>query len=60
MTQSNLPQYKNFDPSLWHVAWAGDEIAGVSACRSRGGIGWEGTPGARQTPQNLRFITGDI
>lgn len=38
----------NFDPSLWHIAWAGDEIAGLSLCRYRGGIGWVGTLGVRR------------
>ena len=25
--------YKGFDPSLWYIAWDGDEIAGVCLCR---------------------------
>jgi len=39
---------ENFDPSLWHVAWAGKEIAGFSLCRYRQGIGWVGTLGVRR------------
>ena len=41
-------QRENFDPTLWHIAWAGDEIAGVSECRLRSGIGWVGTLGVRR------------
>jgi len=37
-----------FDASLWHIAWAGDQVAGVSECRMRGGIGWVGTLGVRR------------
>lgn len=29
-----------FDPSLWAIAWDGDEVAGVSLNRYRMGIGW--------------------
>jgi mycothiol synthase len=39
---------ENFDSSLWHVAWAGNEIAGFSLCRYRQGIGWVGTLGVRR------------
>lgn len=39
---------ENFDPTLWHVAWAGDEIAGFSQCRWRNGIGWVSTLGVRR------------
>lgn len=38
----------NFDPSLWLVAWDGDEIAGFSQNRIRQGIGWVGTIGVRR------------
>lgn len=37
-----------FDPALWHVAWAGDEVAGFSQCRWRQGIGWVSTLGVRR------------
>jgi len=39
---------ETFDPSLWHIAWAREQIAGVSECRPRGGIGWVGTLGVRR------------
>ncbi len=39
---------ETFDPSLWHIAWDGDQIAGVSACRLRNEIGWVGTLGVRR------------
>jgi len=39
---------ENFDPSLWFVAWYGDEIAGFSQCRYRSGMGWVGTLGVRR------------
>jgi ribosomal protein S18 acetylase RimI-like enzyme len=37
-----------YDPSLWFVAWAGDEPAGVSLCRLRKGVGWVGILGVRR------------
>jgi mycothiol synthase len=37
-----------FDPSLWLVAWDGDQIAGYSQNRFRMGIGWVGTLGVRK------------
>lgn len=39
---------EGFDPSLWYVAWDGDEVAGVSLCRYRGALGWVGTLGVRR------------
>lgn len=38
----------NFDPSLWMIAWDGDELAGFSQNRLRQGIGWVGTIGVRR------------
>ena len=38
----------NFDPTLWMVAWDGNEIAGFSQNRFRQGIGWVGTIGVRR------------
>jgi mycothiol synthase len=35
-------------PDLWHIAWDGDQIAGVSICRYRNGIGWVGSLGVRR------------
>lgn len=43
---------QNFDPSLWMVAWDGDEIAGFSQNRFRQGIGWIGTIGVRRPWRN--------
>jgi mycothiol synthase len=39
--------HKDFDPSLWLIAWDGDQIAGFSQNRFRMGIGWVGTLGVR-------------
>jgi mycothiol synthase len=41
-------QREGFDPSLWFVAWDGDQIAGVSLCRTRSGMGWVGSLGVRR------------
>jgi mycothiol synthase len=37
-----------FDPTLWKVAWDGNEIAGFSINRYRMGIGWIRTLGVRR------------
>jgi len=37
-----------FDPTLWMVAWDGNEVAGFSINRFRMGIGWIGTLGVRR------------
>ncbi|GAB4541890.1 MAG: GNAT family N-acetyltransferase [Anaerolineales bacterium] len=39
---------ENFDPTLWLVAWQGNEVAGFSQNRFRMGIGWVGTLGVRR------------
>lgn len=39
---------EDLDPSLWFIAWDGDQIAGYSLCRYRMGIGWVGTLGVRR------------
>jgi mycothiol synthase len=39
---------KEFDPTLWMIAWDRDEIAGFSQNRYRTGIGWIGTLGVRR------------
>lgn len=36
-----------FDPTLWAIAWDGDEVAGFSLNRYRMGIGWIRTLGVR-------------
>ncbi len=38
----------NFDPTLWIIAWDGDQVAGFSQNRYRMGIGWIGTIGVRR------------
>jgi mycothiol synthase len=38
----------NFDPTLWMVAWDGDQVAGFSQNRFRMGSGWVGTIGVRR------------
>lgn len=38
----------DFDPSLWTIAWDGDQVAGYSLNRFRMGIGWVGTLGVRR------------
>ncbi len=38
----------NFDPTLWMVAWDGNEVAGFSQNRFRKGIGWIGTVAVRR------------
>ena len=37
-----------FDPTLWAIAWDGDEVAGFSLNRHRMGIGWIRTIGVRR------------
>jgi mycothiol synthase len=39
---------EDFDPTLWMIAWEGDQIAGFSQNRYRMGIGWIGTLGVRR------------
>jgi len=39
---------EDFDPSLWFVAWDGDQIAGMSLCRYRAGMGWVNMLGVRR------------
>ena len=38
----------DFDPTLWMIAWDGDQIAGFSQNRYRMGIGWISTLGVRR------------
>lgn len=30
-----MTDYEGFDPSLWFIAWDGDEVAGICLCRSQ-------------------------
>jgi mycothiol synthase len=41
-----------FDPTLWHIAWQRDEVAGICLCHSRNGNGWVGTLGVRRAWRN--------
>lgn len=41
-----------FDPSLWVIAWDGDQVAGFSLNRFRMQIGWIGTLGVRRPWRN--------
>ncbi|MFN8411251.1 MAG: GNAT family N-acetyltransferase [Anaerolineales bacterium] len=38
----------NFDPTLWMIAWDGDQVAGFSLNRFRKDIGWIGSLGVRR------------
>ncbi len=40
--------HSDFDPTLWMIAWDGDQIAGFSQNRFRMGIGWVSTLGVRR------------
>jgi mycothiol synthase len=40
--------HPSFDPTLWMIAWDGNEIAGFSQNRLRKGIGWIGTIAVRR------------
>jgi mycothiol synthase len=46
--QHHMTEDENFDPSLWFIAWDGDEIAGYALCRYRLGNSWVGTLGVRR------------
>ncbi|HEY5729614.1 MAG TPA: GNAT family N-acetyltransferase [Anaerolineales bacterium] len=41
-------EYEDFDPTLWKIAWEGDQIAGFSQNRFRNGFGWVNTLGVRR------------
>ena len=43
-----LVDIDSYDPSLWLVAWDGDEPAGISLGRIRGDVGWIGILGVRR------------
>jgi len=44
-----MTKTENYDPSLWFIAWDGDEVAGISICRPRSfeddNVGWVATQG---------------
>ena len=39
---------EEFDPTLWHIAWDGDQIAGYTQTRYRNEVGWIGNLGVRR------------
>lgn len=46
--QHRMIEGENFDPSLWFVAWEGDQIAGYTLNRYRNESGWVGSLGVRR------------
>ena len=46
--QHHMTSREDLDPSLWFIAWDGDQIAGYSLCRFRSGMGYVGTVGVRR------------
>ena len=46
--QHHMIEDENYDPSLWHIAWDGDQIAGYALCRYRLGNSWVGSLGVRR------------
>lgn len=44
----HMIEREDLDPSLWFIAWDGDQIAGYSLCRYRMGSGWVGSLGVRR------------
>ena len=45
---SRIFERGSFDPSLWFLAMAGDEIAGASLCSMRDDMGWVGSLSVRR------------
>jgi len=43
-----MTQTESFDPSLWFLAMDGDEIAGVTLCKTLAGEGWVDVVGVRR------------
>ncbi|MBA3702959.1 MAG: GNAT family N-acetyltransferase [Rubrobacteraceae bacterium] len=43
---------ENFDPSLWFLALEGDEIAGLTLCKTLAGEGWVDVVGVRRPWRN--------
>ncbi len=44
----HMIERENFDPSLFFIAWDGEQIAGCSICRYRTESGWVGSLGVRR------------
>ena len=49
----HMVEREDFDPSLWYIAWDGDQIAGYSLCRYRMDTGWVGSVGVRRPWRRL-------
>jgi mycothiol synthase len=47
-----ITERESFDPSLWFVAVDGDEIAGVTLCKTLAGEGWVDVVGVRRPWRN--------
>jgi ribosomal protein S18 acetylase RimI-like enzyme len=43
-----MTEWETFDPSLWFLAWDGDDLAGVALGRLLGGEGWTDVVGVRR------------
>jgi mycothiol synthase len=44
-----LVEAESFDPSLWFLAWHGEDPAGIAICRVRDDVGWVGVLGVRRS-----------
>ena len=47
-----MTQTESFDPSLWFLAVEGDEIAGITLCKTLAGEGWVDVVGVRRPWRN--------
>jgi len=47
-----MTERENFDPSLWFLAMDGDEIAGITLCKTLAGEGWVDVVGVRRPWRN--------
>ena len=47
-----ITQRESFDPTLWFLAMDGDEIAGVTLCKTLAGEGWVDVVGVRRPWRN--------
>ncbi len=46
--QHYMTSRMDFDPTLWFIAWDGDQVAGTSLCSYRKDLGWVGSLGVRR------------
>ena len=51
--QHHMHADEALDPSLWHIAWDGDQIAGFALCRYRNDNGWVDALGVRRPWRKL-------